>query len=132
MSRMALSLTMTAALAVSAPLLATDGPSACAASAKRGGACFVVHGRLAVWNGDPAMRIWRIGTKRMLGVVGADGDAASANLTPSSVDRVRTTNFTEVDGDYRVCPLTASKPGRMQIVCIDSAAKLVAREPKEP
>src|SRR5215831_10299269 len=32
------------------------------------GKCFTVHGRLSIYNGAPAMRIWRIGTRRMLGV----------------------------------------------------------------
>jgi hypothetical protein len=31
-------------------------------------ACFNVHGRLSAWNGSPTMRIWRTGTKRILGV----------------------------------------------------------------
>ena len=30
--------------------------------------CFKVRGRLAVYNGAPALRIWKIGTTRMLGV----------------------------------------------------------------
>ncbi|HEX4198379.1 MAG TPA: hypothetical protein VHZ26_13160 [Caulobacteraceae bacterium] len=126
----ALIASMAAASAIAAPASAPAGPSACAASPRRVGACFVVHGRLAVWNGAPAVRIWRIGTKRMLGVVGADGDPASAHLTPPSVDRARTTDFTAVDGDYRVCPLSIARPGHMQIVCMDGAANLVAREPR--
>jgi hypothetical protein len=34
------------------------------------GACFTVHGRLSAFNGNPTFRIWRIGTKRYLGVSG--------------------------------------------------------------
>jgi hypothetical protein len=30
--------------------------------------CFVVHGRLSFYNGAPSARIWKIGTKRILGV----------------------------------------------------------------
>ena len=114
---------------VAAPCLAADSSSACATSPKLVGVCFTVHGRLAVWNGAPAFRISLIGTKRILGVNGADGEPASATAIPEAVRRARTTNFTEVYGDYRVCPLSPDRPGRMQFVCIDSAANLVAREP---
>jgi hypothetical protein len=121
---------MTVALTtVAAPCLAADGSSACAASPKRVGACFSVRGRLAVWNGAPAFRISLIGTKRILGINDADGDPASATAIPEAVIRARTTNFTQVYGDYRVCPLSAARPGRMQFVCIDRASNLSPREP---
>ena len=32
------------------------------------GKCFSVHGRLSTYNGNPAVRLWRIGTRRVLGV----------------------------------------------------------------
>ncbi len=32
------------------------------------GKCFRVHGRLSTHNGNPAVRLWRIGTRRVLGV----------------------------------------------------------------
>src|SRR5882672_5703665 len=32
------------------------------------GKCFAVRGRLSVYNGAPAVRLWRIGTRRLLGV----------------------------------------------------------------
>jgi hypothetical protein len=111
-----------------APALAVE-PSACAASPKLVGACFTVHGRLSLWNGAPAFRIWSIGTKRMLGVNGADNDPDAASPIPDAVARLRATDFTQVYGDYRVCPFSLSKPGRMQFVCIDGAANLSAREP---
>jgi hypothetical protein len=108
---------------------AADGPSACASSPKLVGACFTVHGRLSLWNGSPAFRIWPIGTKRMLGVNGADDDPDAASPIPDAVARLRATDFTQVYGDYRVCPFSRSKSGHMQFVCIDSASNLSAREP---
>jgi hypothetical protein len=36
----------------------------------------------------------------------------------------------EVFGDYLVCPLTRSRPGRMQTVCIESGKNLIVRERK--
>ena len=75
-------------------------------------ACFMVHGRLSAWNGTPTMRIWRIGTERILGVldsfIGPDSPAVGWDE--------------EAYGDYLVCPFTKQKPGEMQKVCIESAA----------
>jgi len=50
-------------------------------------ACFAVHGRLLLYNGSPAFRIWRIGTKRMLGVLASDRSdpEVSDMLIPRSV-----------------------------------------------
>ncbi len=44
------------------------GFQACKSDPDIVGVCFTVHGRLSAWNGAPTMRIWRIGTKRILGV----------------------------------------------------------------
>jgi hypothetical protein len=30
--------------------------------------CYWTHGRLALYNGNPGWRLWKIGTKRILGV----------------------------------------------------------------
>jgi hypothetical protein len=67
----------------------------------------------------------------MLGVNTAanDGDesmdALSAevrNVMPKGADAVST----DIYGDYRVCPFTKSRPGRMQYVCIARASRLIA------
>lgn len=79
--------------------------------------CFTVHGRLSVYNGTPGIRIWIIGTKRVLGVVPSEEEIMpkylSENLTPGI----------EIYGDYLVCPFTKEKAGVMQEVCIESASK---------
>ena len=115
------------AIVLASPAFAAAG--ACAASPKRVGACFTVRGRLALWNGAPAFRIWPVGTKRMLGVNGADDDPDAASPIPDAVAKLRATDMTQVYGDYRVCPFSRGRPGHMQFVCIDSAANLSAREP---
>src|SRR6476660_4837685 len=33
------------------------------------GKCFSVNGRLSVYNGTPSIRLWPIGTKRLLGII---------------------------------------------------------------
>ena len=97
------------------------------ASAGAGG-CFVVRGRLAVWNGTPSIRIWPVGTRRELGVVAPDGDAAGDTLIPGAVATLiqAAPDHTVVFGDYRVCALSPQRPGRMQIVYIAGACRLRA------
>lgn len=87
----------------------------CASDPDLAGACFKVHGRLSRWNGGVTTRIWWIGTKRVLGVPGDIVPEAVAAHLHWKVDAY---------GDYRVCPLTPSKPHAMQMVCIESAEKV--------
>lgn len=79
------------------------------------GECFTFRGRLGLWNGTPTRRIWRVGTKRILGV--QDEYPGPDNF---DVDW-----DTEDWGDFTVCPFTKEKPGYMQFVCIESASKVV-------
>lgn len=99
----------------------------CAGEYRVVGAAFKVHGRFSSWNGNPTQRIWIIGTKRMLGI--REGTELPENLSKLLGDY-----DTEVYGDFAVCPLTRSKPGVMQIVCVQSAnnLKAVKREKLEP
>jgi hypothetical protein len=107
--------------------LASSHPAAAGGSGG-GQSCRLVHGRLAVWNGNPAVRIWPVGTQRELGVVDAHGDAAGDKLLPTEVEQLiqAAPDRTVVFGDYRVCALTRQRPGRMQIVYIDGASHLRA------
>ena len=36
-------------------------------------------------------------------------------------------SFTQIYGDYEVCPLTRERPGWMQMVCIASGSRMVAK-----
>ena len=85
------------------------------------GACFSVYGRLSLWNGAPTARIWRIGTKRILGI--DDGFPPPKSLAS------RLDFGTQAYGDFLVCPLTPNKPGHMQRVCVESARKLRFQQP---
>jgi hypothetical protein len=91
--------------------------------------CFVVHGILQGSNGVPALRLWRSGTKRVLGVVGGDGDPAAADLIPEPLNSQMTTStpgwLRSVDADFMVCPLAVEKAGWMQPVCLVGATHLV-------
>jgi hypothetical protein len=92
-------------------------PCSCGGTDVGVGPSFVVHGRLKSWNGTPSLRISVLGTKRILGV---HGDSP----IPHNLESFVKTFETQVIGDFVVCPLTKSRPGWMQIVCIKSATNL--------
>jgi hypothetical protein len=79
-------------------------------------ACFTIHGRLHVWNGSPSLRIWHVGTKRMLGVL-------DDFPLPESLDSYDLLNG-ELWGDFEVCPFAKDRPGAMRMVCVESASRL--------
>jgi|SRR5262252_10179896 len=91
------------------------------------GKCFNVHGRLSVYNGAPAMRIWKTGTKRMLGISEQRFALPGYRNIP---DDVRSQVNQEVDlfGDFLVCPFTRPQAGAMQLVCIEAGKNLKAQK----
>lgn len=98
---------------------------ACIADKRAVGACFVVHGRLSNWNGNPTQRIWIVGTKRMLGV------REDTDLPKALGDKMG--NFEDVAvGDFEICPLTLEHKGRMQIVCVASVSGVNVSRRKLP
>ena len=82
-------------------------------------ACFKVHGRLSAGNGTPTMRIWRMGTNRILGV---HDDIMPEALTSKMGWDV------EAYGDFDVCPFTQERPGEMRMVCIEKAENVFFKE----
>lgn len=102
---------------------AASAAPACRESPRLTGACFDVRGRLALGNGDPAWRIWPMGTHRMLGVV--DGQLSPESLEsgglPPTVARATARSTLPnhaVWGTFTVCPLSPDRPGHMRSVCI--------------
>src|SRR5215471_8110673 len=79
------------------------------------GKCFTVHGRLSVYNGTPSIRLWPIGTKRLLGVLDPldTSNAPGPSVLPTAIAG-RLDADKDVFGDFLVCPLTRAKSGRMQ------------------
>ncbi len=117
---------MRAALLAAGFLLLAAGSDAAAATPKFVGPCFTVHGRLRGGNGTPTLRIWPVGTTRLLGVDNDNDDpledigelpASLQALGPIFLDR-------DIYGDFTVCPLTRSRPGWMQMVAIKQARRL--------
>jgi hypothetical protein len=116
------------ACTVGAQSPAVQPANSCRARSDLVGKCFTVHGRLSVYNGTPSIRLWPIGTKRLLGVIDPRDPSAvpGRDTLPESI--ASKLDFDkDVFGDFLVCPLTRSKPGRMQTVCIESGKSLVVR-----
>jgi hypothetical protein len=111
--------------ALAALLLALAAQAAAASES-----CRTVHGRMDLWNGTPSVRIWVIGTHRVLGVEQRD---EKLDDLPAEVRRIWSGKDPETDwrtsiyGDFTVCPVAAYQPGRMQHVRLAGAQHLSAR-----
>ena len=94
------------------------------------GKCFTVQGRLSVYNGAPAMRIWKVGTKRMLGVSEQRFAVEGYRNVPETI-RNQINQDVEIFGDFLVCPFTRQKAREMQMVCVEEGKnmKVQKRQP---
>lgn len=82
-------------------------------------ACFTVHGRLSAYNGTPSLRIWPIGTHRLLGILKDEDPLA----LPESI-RNEVSFEKDIYGDFLVCPFSQSKLGQMQFVCVEAVSNV--------
>ena len=113
------------ALLLVVPMVASQPK--CKANPKVIGACYVVHGRLSLGADTVTLRLWPVGTKRMLGITGGTvPDDAVAPIYPSDLKLLSETE--EIYGDFEVCPFTPERKGAMQIVCIESASHIVVKK----
>ncbi len=90
--------------------------------------CFWVEGRLSAGNGRPTVRLWPIGTHRLLGVYDGAGDPESPLLLPTSIPDLPTLarrHVNSIRGDFHVCPLATELAGWMRPVCIMAARHVV-------
>jgi len=76
-------------------------------------------------NGGPAIRIWRIGTDRILGVWEPDENDPNVAWIPDRIYEKVSDYDHQIFADFEVCPLTEQKPDDMQIVCVESATHIV-------
>jgi hypothetical protein len=113
--------------------------------------CYWTHGRLSFYIQHPPLRIWRIGTDRLLGVYsGAPSfpprDTSELFLPelPVNLSRIYEdpANWEppeevidphvhwahSIFADFEVCPLAPEKRGEMQPVCIDSAKNIFVQK----
>ncbi|HVN63664.1 MAG TPA: hypothetical protein VMT58_03425, partial [Candidatus Binataceae bacterium] len=70
---------------------------------KLAGACFTIHGKLFLANGNPTYRILRLGTRRILGVLCDEDPLVPSNL--ESAIRASQDNAWSIEyfADYKVC-----------------------------
>ena len=90
--------------------------------------CYWTRGRLAFYNGNPPYRVWKIGTRRVLGIFSGPAiwpprdqrDQLSPAL-PVNIEAVFNPPNNRIFADLEICPLEAERSGWMQAVCIESA-----------
>jgi hypothetical protein len=91
------------------------------------GKCFRVRGRLSVYNGAPAVRLWRIGTRRVLGISDQRFSRPEYHNLPEELTK-QLNGENEIFGDFLVCPFTRPRPREMQLVCIESSKNVVVKK----
>jgi hypothetical protein len=90
------------------------------------GRCFNVRGRLSLYNGAPTIRLWRAGTRRILGVSSSYAQPGYSSI-PEELEKQLGWE-TELWGNFLVCPFTPPRPKEMQMICIEKASRVVARK----
>lgn len=101
---------------ITVPALVSGTPERDSETAKAApfvGDCFSFRGRAQFFNGNPSLRIWRVGTKSYIGV----SDYRCGAL-PTAFEKEMKTFGDIVYGDFTVCPLSKFKKGEMQFACI--------------
>jgi len=83
------------------------------------GPCLAIHGELVAGRDNIQVRIQPKGSKRILGY--ADG-ALRCSLPPGLEEILETASA--IDADATIRPVTVSKPGVMQFVCIASVKNM--------
>ena len=84
------------------------------------GPCFKVRGRMAFYNGAPGVRIWPVGTKRILGISDGRFRLEGYDNVPRELIAQLTWD-TVMFADFTVCPFTEDTPGQMRLICVESA-----------
>ena len=108
------------------PQVATEEKS-CRSHPQLVGRCFSLRGRLSVYNGSPALRIWRVGTRRIVGISEQRFSLPGYRNVPANIAN-QINQDVAIFGDFLVCPFTPSRPREMQLVCIESAKNLVIKK----
>ncbi|HWQ95095.1 MAG TPA: hypothetical protein VN418_06335 [Gammaproteobacteria bacterium] len=100
----------------------TDNSRICKGNPEVVGSCYLFHGKLFVANGTPGIRILKLGTRRIVGVIPSENEIAP----PALIKNVTFGRY--LYGDFEVCPFTIEKKGYMQSVCIEKASNMVMEE----
>jgi hypothetical protein len=125
---------MKAKLAILLPLLAISAGAAkeqCKGSKQVVAPCYRVHGRMSWANGFPNIRIWIIGTHRILGVRRNEAGLPDSVVKLLYAQGVEDEFDNTVYGNFEVCPLEKRIEGHMQDVCVESADKVKLVQDKD-
>jgi hypothetical protein len=87
-------------------------------------ACYSVHGRLTRGADTVILRLWPVGTKRILGVTGGP-ELDDAPIWPQNLKFEH--GYEDIYADFEVCPFTPERKGEMKLVCIESASHVVVK-----
>jgi len=85
--------------------------------------CFKHHGRLvSMSSGSPSLRIWLIGTKRIVGL-------EDSTIPPGIEPYLSATSpeYSAIYGDFELCPIEPDKPGHMRRTRLVKAENLVVQ-----
>jgi len=131
-----LALAMCALAAQALPQATAKRKSPCK-TPENAASCYWTHGRLAFYNGNPPYRLWKIGTKRVLGIFSGPSiwpphdqrDQFNPEL-PANLERVFRPPNNRIFADFEVCPLDPERPGWMQDACIESTKNIFVQELK--
>jgi hypothetical protein len=103
-------------------------------TAENAASCYWTRGRLNLYNGNPSYRIWKVGTKRILGVYSGPSrfppktsqDSENPEW-PANIDKVFDPSENWIFADFEICPLDAERKGEMQDVCIEAAKHILVQ-----
>ncbi len=86
---------------------------------------------MRLYNGTPTVRIWPVGTRRLLLVSENRFRVEGFANLPEDISR-RLSWTSDLFADFEVCPFTPQEPGVAQLVCVEKAGNASSRERGEP
>jgi len=92
--------------------------------------CYTIRGRLAMYNGNPTLRIWVVGTHRVLAVNFHGVNGVLSYDLPDTLVRLLTSWEEEtawhkrIFGNFTVCPLEKYRSGWMQAVSVNAVSNI--------
>jgi hypothetical protein len=101
--------------------------NSCKAQPQLSGACFEIRGRMAIYNGNPRLRIWPVGTKKLLALSERRGTMNEDYNVPKEL--LEQLSFGKaMYADFTICPFTDDEPGVMRLACVESAEDISIRD----
>jgi hypothetical protein len=82
---------------------------------------------MRLYNGTPTVRIWPVGTRRLLLVSESRFRLGGYANLPEEVSR-RLSWSSDLFADFEACPFTLPEPGVAQLVCVDAAKNASTRK----